>query len=108
MKAKRYKETEKLLAKAHTADSMKAVGKLTTVVDGQRRILSAPPLIVPVEEVFTGVQADAIYKLLHTVLGKYRRSLQSDRRHLLEQFTLVQVARKASGSAASAPGPGSC
>jgi uncharacterized protein (DUF2252 family) len=43
------------------------------------------------------VQADAIYQLLHTVLGKYRRTLQSDRRHLLEQFTMVQVARKVVG-----------
>ena len=32
-----------------------------------------------------------------TVLGKYRRTLQSDRRHLLEQFTLVQAARKVVG-----------
>ena len=78
-------------------DSMKALGKLTTVVDGQRRIISDPPTIVPVEEVFSGVQADAIYKLIGTVLGKYRRTLQSDRRHLLEQFTLVQVARKVVG-----------
>jgi uncharacterized protein (DUF2252 family) len=31
------------------------------------------------------------------VLGKYRRSLQSDRRHMLEQFSLVQVARKVVG-----------
>jgi uncharacterized protein DUF2252 len=76
---------------------MKAVGKLTTVVDGQRRIISDPPLIVPVEEIFADVQADAIYQLLRTVLGKYRRTLQSDRRHLLEQFTMVQVARKVVG-----------
>ena len=31
------------------------------------------------------------------LLGEYRRTLQSDRRHLLEQFTLVQVARKVVG-----------
>ncbi len=31
------------------------------------------------------------------MLGKYRRTLQSDRRHLVEQFTLVQVARKVVG-----------
>jgi Uncharacterized protein conserved in bacteria (DUF2252) len=43
------------------------------------------------------VQADAIYQEIRTVLGKYRRTLQSDRRHLLEQFTLVQVARKVVG-----------
>jgi Uncharacterized protein conserved in bacteria (DUF2252) len=87
---------------------MKALGKLTTVVDGRRRIISDPPLIVPVEEVFADVQADAIYQLLHTVTGNYRRTLPSDRRHLLEQFTMVQAARKVVGSAASAPAPTSC
>ena len=34
---------------------------------------------------------------IRTVLGKYRRTLQSDRRHLLEQFTLVQAAQKVVG-----------
>ncbi len=97
MNAKRYKEAEKLLAKAHTQDSMKAVGKLTTLVEGRRRIVSNPPMIVPIEEVFADLQADAIYQLLHTVLGKYRRTLQSDRRRLLEQFAMVQVARKVVG-----------
>jgi uncharacterized protein (DUF2252 family) len=96
-KAKRFKQTEALLAKAHTKDSTKALGKLTTVVDGRRRIISDPPMIVPVEELFTDVQADAIYEEIRAVLGKYRRSLQSDRRHLLEQFTLVQAAQKVVG-----------
>ena len=95
--AKRFKVAEGMLAKAHTSDSTKALRKLTTVVDGRRRIISDPPMIVPVEEVFADVQADALYKLLHAVLGKYGRTLQSDRRHLLEQFTLVQVARKVVG-----------
>lgn len=97
MKAKRFKAAEELLAKAHTRDSTQALGKLTTVVDGRRQIVSDPPAIVPVEEVFSDVQADAIYELIRTVLGKYRRTLQSDRRHLLDQFTLVQVARKVVG-----------
>ena len=97
IKAKRLKEFEKMLAKAHSRDSTQALGKLTTVVDGRRRIISDPPMIVPVEEVFSDVQADAIYEQVRAVLGKYRRSLQSDRRHLLEQFTLVQVARKVVG-----------
>jgi uncharacterized protein (DUF2252 family) len=97
MKAKNYKEAQKLLAKAHTSDTMKALGKLTTVVDGQRRIISDPPMIVPISEVFADVQVDAIYKLIGAVLGKYRRTLQSDRRHMLEQFAMVQVARKVVG-----------
>ena len=97
VKAKRFKAAEGMLAKAHTADSTKALAKLTTMVDGQRRIISDPPMIVPVEEVFADAQADALYELIRTVLGKYRRTLQSDRRHLLEQYRLVQVARKVVG-----------
>ena len=97
IKAKRLKATEKMLAKAHTKDSMAVLGKLTTMTERGRRIISTPPTIVPVEEVFADVQAEAIYEQIRGVLGKYRRSLQSDRRHLLGQFTLVQVARKVVG-----------
>ena len=97
VQAKRFKAAEKLVAKAHTSDSTRALGKLTTVVDGQRRIISDPPMIVPVEDVFADVQASAIYEQIRGVLGEYGRTLQSDRRHLLEQFTLVQVARKVVG-----------
>ena len=43
------------------------------------------------------MQADALYEQLRTVLSKYRRTLQSDRRHLLEQFAMIQVARKVVG-----------
>src|ERR1019366_7583826 len=97
IKAKRLKAAEKMLAKSHTRDSTQVLGKLTTLVDGQRRILTHPPMIVPVEEVFADVQAGALYEQIRAVLGKYGRTLQSDRRHLLEQFTLVQVARKVVG-----------
>jgi uncharacterized protein (DUF2252 family) len=97
LKKSRVKATKKMVAKAHTHDSMKAQSKLTTVTNGQRRIISDPPLIEPIEEVFSGAQASAIYKLLGETLGKYRRTLQSDRKHLLEEFTLVQVARKVVG-----------
>jgi len=54
-------------------------------------------MIVPVEEISADVQAEAIYEQLRAVLANYRRSLQSDRPHLLGQFTLVQMARKIVG-----------
>jgi len=97
MKTKRFKATEKMLARAHTKDSIKAQSKLTTVAGGHRRIISDPPLIMPAEEVFPDVQAAALYKEIREVLGKYQRTLPSDRKHLLEYFTLVQVARKVVG-----------
>ena len=97
MKASRVKATEKLVAKAHTQDSMRALGKLTTQADGRWRIISDPPLIEPIEQVFPGAEASAIYQLIRETLGKYQRTLQSDRKHLLEYFTLVQAARKVVG-----------
>jgi uncharacterized protein (DUF2252 family) len=96
-KAKRVTATEKMVAKARTQDSMRAQGKLTTEVDGRRRIISQPPLIEPVEELFPEMQADEIYALIRAVLGKYQRTLASDRKHLVEYFTLVQLARKVVG-----------
>ena len=88
---------QKMLTKAHTRDSMQALGKLTEVVDGQRQFLNTPPLIVPIEELFSEVDADVLNRRLRQVIRRYRRSLQSDRRHLLEQFELKHVARKVVG-----------
>jgi len=97
MKKKGVKLTEKLVAKAQTRDSMKAQSKLTTVVHGRRQIISDPPLIEPIEEVFADEQAAELYHQIGQVFGEYRRTLQSDRKHLLEYFTMVQVARKVVG-----------
>jgi uncharacterized protein (DUF2252 family) len=97
MKAKGYKTAEALLAKAHTRDSTQALSKLTTVVDGRRQIMSDPPMILPVEDVFSDEHADAVYEQIRTVIDTYARTLQAGQRHLLDQFTLVQVARKVVG-----------
>src|SRR6266576_7143032 len=47
---RRRKTIDKGMAQARTRDSMRAVAKLTRVVDGRPRILSDPPLLVPVAE----------------------------------------------------------
>jgi uncharacterized protein (DUF2252 family) len=96
-KPKRVRTLERMLATARTHDSRQAVRKLTTVVDGERQVISDPPTLVPVEQLFSDIDADAIYDLLRTVLSRYRRSLPSDRRELLERFRLVQLARKVVG-----------
>jgi hypothetical protein len=36
------------VAKARTRDNLQAFDKLTRVVDGQRRIISDPPLVQPI------------------------------------------------------------
>ncbi len=97
VRTKRLRKLEPLLAKARGHDSMQALTKLTTMVDGKPRFISDPPTVVPAEEVFAGVDADRAYQLMNTVMTTYRRSLQSDRRHLLTGFRLSQVARKVVG-----------
>jgi uncharacterized protein (DUF2252 family) len=92
----RAKMLDKALAKTKTRDSAQAFGKLTEVVDGQPRILSQPPLIVPIRELF-GERAAEVEEELAGILRSYRRTLESDRRHLLEEFRLVDFARKVVG-----------
>ena len=87
----------KTVAKAQTRDSLQALDKLTTVVDGQRRIISDPPLVVPLAELLPDRQQHELLDELHQLLRRYRKSLQTDRRHLLEQFEMVDVARKVVG-----------
>ena len=91
------KRAEANVAKARTRDSLQAFDKLTHVVGGQRRIISDPPLVQPIEELFEGLERDQILDVLRAVIRSYRRTLPSDRRHLLEDFRLADVARKVVG-----------
>ncbi len=91
------KRGEATVAKARTRDSMQALDKLTHMVGGERRIISDPPLIQPVEELFGGMGQDEIMDWLRAVLRNYRSTLQSDRRHLLEDFQMIHAARKVVG-----------
>ena len=91
------KRAEKALDKAKTKDSMQAFKKLTQVVDGEPRIVGDPPLIEPIDQIFQGIRRDQIYEELHKIVRSYRSTLQYDRRVLLEEFRLVDVARKVVG-----------
>ena len=90
------KATEKLLAKARTRDSLQAIRKLTTVVDGRQRIVSDPPLVVRLDEM-TGLDTDDVLRRLRGLVGTYQETLQSDRRRLLDHFTLADIAHKVVG-----------
>jgi uncharacterized protein (DUF2252 family) len=92
--AKRRKVMEKNLAKTRAKDSLRAFNKLTTIVNGEPRIVSDPPLIVPIEDLADGQN---IEEFARGVIRGYRRTLQRDRRHLLERFRYVHAARKVVG-----------
>ncbi len=96
---KAIKSTKKAIAKAHTRDSLQALGKLGELVDGRYRIVSQPPVVIPLRELdmTQGMTPAAVQKLIHDQFRQYRASLQPDRRHLLERFEIIDVARKVVG-----------
>jgi uncharacterized protein (DUF2252 family) len=85
-------------AKARAADSFRDLRKLTRTVNGRPRIISDPPLIVPIEEL-VGAQPDpaGLEPQLRALMARYLRTLQPDRRHLLEQYRFTDMARKVVG-----------
>ncbi len=91
------KGVEKNVAKAGKKNSMKAFDRLVRVVDGEPRIISDPPLLVPARELVPEDQAHELEERILEMLGLYRESLKGDRRHLLDSYRFVEMARKVVG-----------
>jgi uncharacterized protein (DUF2252 family) len=93
------KQGEKTLRKAHTRDSLQALSKLGELVDGRYRIVSQPPVVVPARDLAEawGMTPEEIETTLHHQFREYRATLPDDRRHLLERFEIIDMARKVVG-----------
>ena len=98
LQPRQRKTVAKGLAKARTRDSMQEVAKLTRMVDGRPRIISDPPLLVPIDELMPSETSRAVIEeQFSTLIAKYRRTLETDRRYLLEQYEFCDMARKVVG-----------
>ncbi|MGO4256363.1 DUF2252 domain-containing protein [Marmoricola sp. RAF53] len=85
-------------AKARARDSMQALTKFTHDSGGKPRITADPPLIVPLEDLLPpGKEREQIDADVRALIRSYRRTLETDRRHLLEQFEFAHMARKVVG-----------
>lgn len=91
---KRFSQLERGLAKAQSKDSMRALRKLTREDDGRLRIVSDPPLIMPLAELTDAADAET---QLQAVLADYMESLNEDRRHLVASYRYVDAAMKVVG-----------
>ncbi len=92
------KNFRRAVVKAQSKDRLRARDKLTTVFDGTPRFLSDPPLLVPVEDVYGEPdQAEQVERAIEGALRSYRATLSPDRRHLLNQYRYVALARKVVG-----------
>jgi uncharacterized protein (DUF2252 family) len=98
LRARQRKLLDKGLAKARTRDSMQELAKLTRTVDGRPRIISDPPLVVPVDEMIRDETERATFEAaLVRLIARYQRTLETDRRHLLQQYEFCDMARKVVG-----------
>ncbi|HUJ05280.1 MAG TPA: DUF2252 domain-containing protein [Streptosporangiaceae bacterium] len=87
-------------AKARTRTSMQALDKMCRIVNGRPQIVADPPLVIPLSSLLpSDVEASGIEKVLVGVIERYKRTLPSDRRYLLDQYQseLSDIARKVVG-----------
>jgi uncharacterized protein (DUF2252 family) len=93
------KNFDKGIAKAESKNSLRAFTKLTRKDGDQLRIVSDPPLIVPLDQLAQqeGVELDAARSMIVSVVNQYRGTLQPDIRVLAERYRYVDSASKVVG-----------
>ena len=104
--AKSAKAADKVIARAKGKNSARAIRKLTEVVDGQLRIISEPPLIVPIRDLVARsskkklaerFDEEKLERLMRTILSEYRATLPPDKQNLVKQYKAVDIAHKVVG-----------
>ena len=99
LEAKAVKRTNKTMRKAHTRDSLEALTKFAEVVDGRHRIVSRPPVIIPLRDLAESYEMtpEQARDAVEEQFGAYKATLSDNRRQLLDRFTIVDMARKVVG-----------
>jgi uncharacterized protein (DUF2252 family) len=97
--AKAHKRWNKTLRKAHTRDSLGALPKFAEVVDGRPRIVSRPPVIIPLRDLAASYEMtpEQARNEVEEQFRVYKATLSNNRRQLLDRFTIVDMARKVVG-----------
>ncbi len=94
---KQMKAVERNVAKAHKKNSLKAFDRLVHMVDGEPRIISDPPLLVPARDLIPDDRRHELEGRIEEMLGRYRESLRGDHRELFDSYRFVDMARKVVG-----------
>ncbi len=104
------KAAKKITKKSKGKNNARAVRKLTEIVDGKLRIVSNPPLIVPMRDIAQELASsnegghlvsllgdEACEQLMGAILTKYRLSLTPEKRRLVSSYMPVDMAHKVVG-----------
>lgn len=103
MTKKEKKQAAKAIGKAKSKNSTRAIAKLTEVVDGKLRIISNPPIVIPLRDMASAAKSAPWIKLLDTekivklVLAAYRKTLSPDKQMLIRQYQGIDSAIKVVG-----------
>ncbi|WP_371402087.1 DUF2252 domain-containing protein [Kribbella sp. NBC_00662] len=103
MTSKEAKQAQKRFLKnaqkTHSRTSDQALSKLGEEVDGRYRIVSVPPVIIPVRDLHTsyGVEPAELEQVVFRLFRDYRSTLRLDLRQLLERYEIIDWARKVVG-----------
>jgi uncharacterized protein (DUF2252 family) len=73
------------------------LSKLTQLVDGQRRLISDPPLLVPIDELVGEEDARRHEKQIAALIDEYGQSQDASRHPLILRFHYAGMARKVVG-----------
>jgi uncharacterized protein (DUF2252 family) len=95
--AKEARAMERAVARARARDHERAQIKLTEVVDGARRFVDRPPLLVRLADLDDLDASDRMLVGTDRLMRAYASTLSRDRQALLARFRLVDVARKVVG-----------
>jgi uncharacterized protein (DUF2252 family) len=97
------KMTKKVITKARSRTQKQTLEKLTQIVDGRRRIVSDPPLLVPFRketlEQIVGEDGTSIIntEAVDNAWRQYLESLPDERRFLLQRYRIVDLALRVGG-----------
>jgi uncharacterized protein (DUF2252 family) len=87
----------KTATKARSRTNREELSKLTRFVDGKRRLVSDPPLIIPIDELVGRVDALNHEQRMSELMKAYQESLAPSRRSLVTRFRYAGMARKVVG-----------
>jgi len=88
----------KTMSKAFAKNHEKAVAKFTEVKNGKRRFVNNPPLIIPIENLsLPSINASELNRTIRRFLVQYMQSLPRERRVLIEQYRILDIAAKVVG-----------
>ena len=95
---KEYAATSRAVPEARGRDTRQAVRKLTTTVDGRLRFRPRAARAGPgLAYLLPDADQQELMSWIASLLAAYARTLSPDRRRLLQQYHLVEVARRVIG-----------